>query len=47
LDQTEEMEKILLHNEELHNLCPSPNIVSTIKSGRLRWTGHIAGVAEI
>ena len=32
----------MLHNEELHNLYRSPNIVRVIKSRRLRWTGHVA-----
>ena len=27
-----------LHNEELHSLYRSPNIVRVIKSRRLRWT---------
>ena len=31
-----------LHNEELHSLYCSPNIVSVIKSRRLRWAGHVA-----
>ena len=31
-----------LHNEELHNLYRSPNIVRVIKSRRLRWAGHVA-----
>jgi hypothetical protein len=26
-----------LHNEELHNLYPSPNIIKVIKSRRMRW----------
>jgi hypothetical protein len=26
-----------LNNEELHNLCASPNIVRVIKSRRMRW----------
>ena len=30
-----------LHSEELHNLYRSPNIVRVIKSGRLRWAGHV------
>jgi hypothetical protein len=30
-----------LHNEELHNLYSSPNIITIIKS-RKRWTGHVA-----
>ena len=28
-----------LHNEELHSLSRSPNIVRMIKSKRLRWAG--------
>jgi hypothetical protein len=28
-----------LHNEELNDLYPSPNIVLVIKSRRMRWTG--------
>jgi hypothetical protein len=31
-----------LHNEELHNLYCSPNIIRMIKSRRMRWAGHIA-----
>jgi hypothetical protein len=31
-----------LHNEELHNLYSSPNIIRTIKSRRMRWARHIA-----
>jgi hypothetical protein len=31
-----------LHNEELHNLYSSPNIIRKIKSRRMRWTGHVA-----
>ena len=30
------------HNEELHSLYRSPNIVRVIKSRRLRWAGHVA-----
>jgi hypothetical protein len=35
-----------LHNEELHNLYSSPNIVRTIKSRRMRWAGHVARVGR-
>ena len=35
-----------LHNEELHSMCRSPNIVRVIKSGRLRWAGHVARMEE-
>jgi hypothetical protein len=31
-----------LHNEELHNLYASPNIVWVIKSRRMRWVDHVA-----
>jgi hypothetical protein len=30
-----------LHNEEFHSLYRSPNIVSVIKSRRLRWAGRV------
>jgi hypothetical protein len=31
-----------LHNDELHSLYSSPNIVRVIKSMRMRWAGHVA-----
>jgi hypothetical protein len=31
-----------LHNEELHNLYSSPNIIRMIKSRMMRWAGHVA-----
>jgi hypothetical protein len=31
-----------LHNEELHNVYSSPNIIRMIKSSRMRWAGHLA-----
>jgi hypothetical protein len=31
-----------LHDEELHNLYSSPNIIRMIKSTRIRWAGHLA-----
>jgi hypothetical protein len=30
------------HNEELHNLYSSPNIIRMIKSRSMRWAGHVA-----
>jgi hypothetical protein len=30
------------HNDELHSLYFSPNIVRVIKSRRMRWAGHVA-----
>jgi hypothetical protein len=31
-----------LHNEELHNLYSSPNIIKIIKSSRMICIGHVA-----
>jgi hypothetical protein len=31
-----------LHDDELHSLYSSPNIVRVIKSKRMRWAGHVA-----
>ena len=36
-----------LHNEELHSLFRSPNIVRVLKSRRLTWEGHVARMEEI
>ena len=35
-----------LHNEELHDLYSSPNIIWVIKSVRMRWTDHLAHMAK-
>ena len=35
-----------LHNEELHSLYRSPNIVRVIKSRRLRWAENVARMEE-
>jgi hypothetical protein len=35
-----------LHNDKLHNLYSSPNIVRVIKSRRMRWAGHVARMGE-
>jgi hypothetical protein len=32
-----------LHNDKLHNLYSSPDIVRTIKSRRMRWAGEDVG----
>jgi hypothetical protein len=37
---------IKLHNDELHSLHSSPNIVRVIKSRRMRWAGHVAHMGE-
>jgi hypothetical protein len=39
-------ERRKLHNEELHILYSSPNIIRQIKSRRMRWAGHVAHMGE-
>jgi hypothetical protein len=41
---TEEWRKV--HNEELHILYSSPNIIRQIKSRRMRWAGHVARMGK-
>jgi hypothetical protein len=35
-----------LHNDELHSLYSSPNIIRMIKSRRMRWVGHVARMGK-
>jgi hypothetical protein len=35
-----------LHDEELHNLYGSLNIIRVIEPRRIRWAGHVARVGE-
>ena len=35
-----------LHNQELHSLYHSPNIVRVIKYRIFRWVGHVARMEE-
>jgi hypothetical protein len=35
-----------LHNDELHSLYSSANIVRVMKSRRMRWAGHVARMGE-
>jgi hypothetical protein len=35
-----------VHNEELHNLYSSPNIIRMIKSRRMAWVEHVALMGE-
>ena len=35
-----------LHNEELNDLFPSPNIARVIKSRGIRWPGQVARMGE-
>jgi hypothetical protein len=36
-----------LHNEELRNLCHSPNVIREIKSRSIRWAGHVACMGKL
>jgi hypothetical protein len=36
-----------LHNEGLHNFYTSPNIITMIKSMRMRWEGYAARMGEM
>jgi hypothetical protein len=35
-----------LHNEKLHNLYSSPDIIRQVKSRRMRWAEHVARMGE-
>jgi hypothetical protein len=35
-----------LHNDELHSLYSSPNVVRVIKSRSMRWAGDVARMGE-
>ena len=35
-----------LHNEELNGLFSPPNIIRVIKSRRMGWAGHVAGMGK-
>jgi hypothetical protein len=35
-----------LHNDELHTLYSSPNIVRVIKQRRMWWMGHVAHMGK-
>jgi hypothetical protein len=39
-------ERRKLHRGQLHNLYSSPDIIRQIKSGRMRWAGHVARMGE-
>jgi hypothetical protein len=34
------------HNEELHDICASPDIIRMIKLRKTRWVGHVACMEE-
>jgi hypothetical protein len=35
-----------LHNEKLHKLYSSPDIIRKIKSRRIRWAEHVARIED-
>jgi hypothetical protein len=35
-----------IHNEELHDLYPSPTIVRVNKQRRIRWARHVARIGR-
>jgi hypothetical protein len=35
-----------LHNDDLHSLYSSPNIIRVITSRGMRWAGHVARMGE-
>jgi hypothetical protein len=47
LDLQERSDWRRLHNEELHNLYTSPNIIRVVKSRRMRWAGHVARMGNM
>jgi hypothetical protein len=46
IKRDEVIEGGVLHNEELHDLYSSPSIIRVIKSRKMRWAGHVAGMEE-
>jgi hypothetical protein len=43
----EQLPRRRLHNEELHKLYVSPNVIRVIKSRKLRWLGQVAQMGEM
>jgi hypothetical protein len=35
-----------LHNDELHNVYSTPNIIRIIKSRMMRWAGHVVRMGK-
>ena len=42
----ENCERERIHNKELRNLYPLPNLIWVIKSKRLRWASHVTRVEK-
>jgi len=36
-----------LHDDELHNMYASTNIIRLIKPRKMRWAGHVARIGAI
>jgi hypothetical protein len=36
-----------LHNEEVHNVYTSADIIRKIKSRRMKWAGHVARMGDM
>ena len=36
-----------IHNEGLHDLCPSHSIFRVIKQRRMRWARHVARMGAV
>jgi hypothetical protein len=36
-----------MHNEDLHRMYTSPNIIKVIKSRRVRWAGHASRTGNL
>jgi hypothetical protein len=36
-----------LHNDKLHSLYSSPNIVRVIKTRKIRWARNVASIGEV
>jgi hypothetical protein len=36
-----------LHNEELHNLYASADVIRVIKTRRMRWAGHVGRIGKM
>jgi hypothetical protein len=36
-----------LHNEDIHNVYASSNVIRVIESREMKWAGHVALMGEI
>ena len=42
VDLRERKEEEILHSEELHDFCSSPNVIHVMNARRIRWADHVA-----